>query len=381
MKKFLIVIMAVSAMTSGPLAVFGQVNARVSDVSKFKGPRVNRLQGLGLVVGLAGTGDGDDYKQETQALASLLNHYANPVGQLEDLKNTKNVALVMLQAELPSGGVREGDRLDVQVSAMGASKSLEGGRLLSSPLQHHSLVDKAVIGFAMGPLELVSPQGSRVNAVVRGGLVLEKDVMISYIAPGSAMLGDYPNHSRWARPDQLYVTLVISQSHQGFGMASAIAQAVNQDLGETYQDTQLAMSMDPMNVLVRIPEVYADDPVPFLYEVEKLTFLLPEKSARVVINRAKQLIAIDGEVAISPAIFSVGGLTITIARDAQDPDQPPPLEEQRFIGLDPGKQGGPLLSALLGQLNQIKVPIEDRISVIEALHSMGNIHAEILYRE
>jgi flagellin-like hook-associated protein FlgL len=38
--------------------VFGQVNARISDVAKFKGPRVNRLQGIGLVVGLAGTTGG-----------------------------------------------------------------------------------------------------------------------------------------------------------------------------------------------------------------------------------------------------------------------------------------------------------------------------------
>ena len=66
-----------------PSAVFGQVNARISDVAKFKGPRVNRLQGIGLVVGLSGTGDGDDYKQAIQPLASWLKHYANPVDQLD----------------------------------------------------------------------------------------------------------------------------------------------------------------------------------------------------------------------------------------------------------------------------------------------------------
>ena len=360
---------------------FGQVNARIADVSRFKGPRVNRLQGLGLVVGLAGTGDGDDYKQTTQAFASWLNHYASPGTDLEDLKKTKNVALVMLQAELPPGGVREGDRLDVRVSSMGACKSLAGGRLLSSPLQHHSLVDKAVIGFGMGSLELVDGDDSEVNAIIRGGLVLEKDVMISYVAGGTELLGDYANHGRWIQPDQTYLTLVIHGSHEGFGMASAMAQAINQDLGETYQDTQLAMSMDPKNVVVRIPRVYADDPVPFLYEIEKLIFLLPEKSARIVINRARELIAVDGEVTISPTIFSVGGLTITIARDASGQIQQSVTDEQGFIALDPGRQGGPVLSALLQQLNQIKVPIDERISVIEALQSMGNIHAEILYKE
>lgn len=381
MKNLTGCIVVLSACFWAPPVVLGQVNARISDVAKFKGPRVNRLQGIGLVVGLAGTGDGDSYKQAIQPLASWLKHYANPVVQLEDLKNTKNVALVTIQAELPEGGAREGDRVDVQVSAMGACKSLAGGRLLSAPLQHHSLIDKTIIGFAMGPLELTVPDASKVNAIVRGGLILEEDAMVSYLASGSDLLSDFRIHGSWLRAGQLYVTLVIHTTHEGFGMASAIAHAVNQDLGETFRDTQLAMSMDPKNVVVRVPQVYAEDPVPFLYEIEKLMILLPEKSARIVINRAKQIIALDGEVTISPTIFTVKGLTISIARDADGQIQPSATDEQSFIGVDPGNQSGPVLSALLQQLNQIKVPINDRIAVIEALHSMGNIHAEIIYKE
>jgi flagellar basal body P-ring protein FlgI len=217
--------------------------------------------------------------------------------------------------------------------------------------------------------------------VVYGGLVLERDVMISYITWGRDAAPDYPNHSHWLQDDQLYVTLVIRASHDGFGMANAIAQAIDQDLGESYGDAQLAMAMDSKNVVVSIPDVYAEDPVPLLYEIEKLTFLLPERKARVVINRAKDLIAIDGEVRISPAIFSVGGLTVNIFRDAEGGVQQPAVEEQRFVTLDPSRQGGPVLSNLLEQLNQIKVSIEERIAVIETLHSMGNIHAEITYRE
>ena len=374
-----IVVLLACSWTSS--AVFGQVNARISDVAKFKGPRVNRLQGIGLVVGLAGTGDGDSYKQTMQPLASWLKNYANPVVRLEDLKNTKNVALVTIHAELPEGGAREGDRLDVHVSAMGACKSLAGGRLLSAALQHHSLIDKTIIGFAMGPLELTVSDGSKVNAIVRGGLILEEDAMVSYLAAGTDLLSNFRIQGSWLKAGQMYVTLVIHATHEGFGMASAIAHAVNQELGETFRDTQLAMSMDPKNVVVRVPKVYTDDPVPFLYEIEKLTILLPEKSARIVINRSKQIIALDGEVTISPTIFTVKGLTISITRDAEGKIQPPVTDEQSFIGVDPGNQSGAALSALLQQLNQIRVPINDRIAVIEALHSMGNIHAEIIYKE
>ncbi len=381
MQRIWIILLAIGVCLRCSASADAQVNARIADVTKFKGPRVNRLQAVGLVAGLQGTGDGDDYKLEIQALARLLDHYAAPSSGLDDFKNTKNVALVMLMAELPEGGVREGDRLDVQVSAIGRCSSLEGGRLLSAPMQHHSLQDPSIMGYAMGPLHLVDPASNAVNAVVHDGLVLERDVMVSYVGGGFRLREDFPGYAHWLKDDQRYVTLVIDESHDGFGMASSIAQAIQQDLGEAYGDTTLAMPMGMKNVVIRVPEAYREDPVPFLYEVEKLTFLLPEKGAQIVINRSKQLIAIDGEVRISPVIFSVGGLTINIFRNPDGSVQPPALEEQHFVGLDPALQGGPTLSRLLEQLNGIKVPIKDRIAVIEALHGMGSIHAEIVYTD
>ena len=243
---------------------------------------------------------------------------------------------------------------------MGACKSLEGGRLVSSAMQHHSLVDQAIIGFAMGPLQLADPTGSKVNATVHDGLILERDVMISYVAGGSQILQEYPAHSHRLRAESLYVTLVIDDSHDGFCMANAIAQAIQHDLGDAAGDTQMAIPMDMKNVVIRVPDAYADDPVPLLYEIEKLTFLLPEKGARVVIDRAKDLIAIDGEVQVSPVIFSVKGLTINVFRGPDGQAQTPTTDERRFVGVDPGDLGGPALSRLLEQLNQIKVRLKLR---------------------
>ena len=88
MKNLAGCIVVLLACSWTPSVVFGQVNARISDVAKFKGQRVNRLQGIGLVVGLAGTGDGDSYKQTMKPLATWLTNYANPVGQLEATHNT-----------------------------------------------------------------------------------------------------------------------------------------------------------------------------------------------------------------------------------------------------------------------------------------------------
>ncbi len=101
--RMCVALLLAALLTNGAHA---QVSVRVGDVAHFKGPRVNRLQGLGLVVGLAGTGDGGDYRRMVEPLANWLEHYANPVNDLKELKDTKNVAVVSVTAELPEGGIR-----------------------------------------------------------------------------------------------------------------------------------------------------------------------------------------------------------------------------------------------------------------------------------
>ncbi len=146
-----------------------------------------------------------------------------PVNDLKELKDTKNVAVVSVTAELPEGGIREGDRVDVQIAAIGRCSSLKGGRLLSTPLQHWALVDKTIFGNASGPLH-IEPTHSETVATVRGGLVLERDLLISFMVRGSELPQHYA--SNWIDASQMYVTLVIDSPHQSWGMAAAIAEAI-----------------------------------------------------------------------------------------------------------------------------------------------------------
>jgi flagellar P-ring protein precursor FlgI len=361
-----------------PPAAAGQQGVKISDVAHFKGPRINRLQGLGLVTGLAGTGDGGDYKRMIEPLAGWLRNYANPVASLQELKNTKNVAVVRVEATLPEGGIREGDRVDVQVSAIGNCKSLAGGRLVHTPLQHAALVDRAILGFASGPLQ-VDEENAPVVGTIRGGIVLEHDVFVSYVIQGADLSASYA--SEWIQPSESYATLVIDPPHQSNGVAAAIAEAINADRAAQYGPVQLAMAMNLSNVVVRVPAQEAGDPVPWLRDIEELMLLLPESSARILINRSKQIIVVDGEVRISPVTFTVRGLTINILHGPDGREQPPILEEQRFVALDPQDQGGPTLSRLVQQLNKIQVPIEDRINVIEELQRAGKIHGRVVYEE
>src|SRR6188768_561638 len=89
---------------------------RLKDVARVKGQETNSLQGLGLVVGLKGTGDGGRYLPTIRSLATVMQYMRNPaVGGAEELRDASNVALVMVTATVPAGGARQGDQLDCYV--------------------------------------------------------------------------------------------------------------------------------------------------------------------------------------------------------------------------------------------------------------------------
>ena len=138
--------------------------ARIGDVTHLQGRRVNKLTGLGLVTGLKGTGDGGDFAPAIRPLAAFLREMSDPIFTMDELKGAKNVAVVALEVQLPDNGVREGDTLDVQVTAIGAAKSLAGGRLLPSPLQGPAKDVKLIFAFASGPIHLTDSEMPTVGA-------------------------------------------------------------------------------------------------------------------------------------------------------------------------------------------------------------------------
>src|SRR5205085_11351896 len=106
--------------------------SRIKDLASVEGVRQNQLIGYGLVVGLSGTGDTLNNipftKQSLQAMLERLG--VNIRGQQI---RAGNLAAVMVTANLPAFGT-QGTRFDVTVSALGDSKSLQGGTLLVTPL-------------------------------------------------------------------------------------------------------------------------------------------------------------------------------------------------------------------------------------------------------
>ena len=184
---------------------------RIRDICRVKGQEENTLHGVGLVVGLKGTGDTD--RATLQALAKLLEAMGNPLGQsekgqspLSELKNIKNVATVMITATIPPEGVRQGEQLNCTVSALSA-KSLEGGVLVLTPLVGPRPGNPRIYALAQGPLTL-NESGPPTVGIVHDGCRLEEDFTYKF-------------------DDDGHVTLVIDRHHAGFPTAYEIQEALN----------------------------------------------------------------------------------------------------------------------------------------------------------
>jgi len=361
--------------------------ARIGDLTHLQGRRVNKLLGLGLVTGLKGTGDGSDFKPAMNALASFLTEFSSPVLLLDDLKNAKNVAVVNLEVVLPENGVREGDRLDVQVTSLGGCKSLQGGRLIITPLQAASKDVKMNLALASGAIRLLDPEVPTVGVISKGA-VMEEDIIHNYIALGSEL----PFLNTWVEPQEEYVTLVIDDAQTSWAMAYTIAQVVNEDASDPGQVNRIALAVDPKNVLVKVSDIEKADPAAFLSRVESLDLFAPRGEARVQVNRNTRTIALSGNVEILPTVISYKDLTIDTGRLGQPtpaegrqqaPNQTPgaAAEQSHWIALDPLRRGKTPLADLLQSLEQLQVPAEDQINIIIELHKLGKLLGKLRVEE
>jgi flagellar basal body P-ring protein FlgI len=56
----------------------------------------------------------------------------------------------------------------------------------------------------------------------------------------------------------------------------------------------------------------------------------------------------------------------------------PIITNRDVIALDTSNQGGGKLQDLVNALDQLKVPAEDRISIVKELYKTGKLHAKLI---
>ncbi len=332
---------------------------KIADITRIGGQRSNVLTGLGLVYGLPGTGDGGNFQPAIKPLAAMLAKFANPA-TVADLSNAGNVALVSLTATVPGNGVRDGDRLDLYVTSLGAARSLRGGRLFVTPLLGPTGLPAANdMPFALGEGPVVIEDRSTPTVgVVKGGAVMETDLPAKYIENGR-------------------FTLVLEDPAASWTTASTIAKIIN-DAESTTGET-LAVAVDPKNVVVIIPPIELERPDSFISRVQRLPVPLLPTEARVQINDRTGTMILTGDVEISPVVISHKGLTITTITPQPVPSPRFPVVSRRdVVPLDTTSQGGAKLQDLVNALEQLKVPAEDRIIIVKELHKTGKLHAKLI---
>lgn len=339
----------------------------IGDLVRLAGEQENTLAGLGLVVGLPGTGDAGEELTVARPLFEVLRSMGNAPGSLEDLAETKSVALVMVKCIVPEGGARLGDKLDIRVSTLGSAASLEGGELFLAPLRYE----------VRGPVELDVPL-----AMAQGTIVVDADASPTNatVPDGARMLRDLAMAPLGARFD-----LVIDRNFAGHGTAVAIASRINQEWFGTPDlfGPVVATAVDDRTVRITVPEEQRRDVPGFVaellsYQIELRDLGLP---SRVVVNRRTGVIVVTGSVRIAPVAITHKDLSITTTLPEPIPTLEQPLARiETWAGLatEARPADGARLNDLLAAMERLDVPVEDQIDILLSLRKTGHLQAELV---
>lgn len=336
----------------------------VGDLCEVQGVRGNSLTGIGIVVGLAGTGD--KAAAAIRAQERMLKRLTIDVGSASELSSS-NSAIVIVTATLPAFA-KEGTRIDVQVSSLYDSESLEGGILLDTLLDGQ---DGQTYAVARGP---VSTGGF--NADAGGAQARQNHVTVGRVPNGAFVEREVPS----TITDGERLMLTINQPD--FVTADNIQAAINTAYGP---GSAFAFGAGAINV--RIPSTKQADLVGFIAELQRLD-VEARQPARVVINERTGTIVVGGNVAVRPCQVAHGNITIEVAVTPVV-SQPNPLAEgETVVGevadvtvtqedayLMPVE--GTTAADVAKALNQLKVTPRDMISIFQALREAGALEAEL----
>jgi flagellar P-ring protein precursor FlgI len=341
--------------------------SRIKDLANIEGVRQNQLIGYGLVVGLNGTGDTlNNIPFTKQSLQAMLERMGVNIRGANI--RTGNVAAVMVTGNLPAFST-QGTRVDVTVSALGDSKSLQGGTLLVTPLLG---ADGNVYAVAQGSLAIggFSAQGEAAS-ITRGvptvgrianGAIIEREIDFA--------LNRMPN-----------VRLALRNAD--FTTAKRIAAAVNDYLG-----TKSAEPVDPSTVTLSVPEEFKGNVVALLTEIEQLQ-VEPDLAAKIVIDERSGIIVMGRDVRVATVAIAQGNLTVSISESPQV-SQPNPFSRGQTVVTPRTRVGvqedgkklalvkdGVSLQQLVDGLNALGIGPRDMIAILQAVKAAGAIQADI----
>ncbi len=342
---------------------------RIKEVAAVQGVRTNQLTGFGLVVGLDGTGDQTGQMPYT---TQGMNNYLQQLGLTlpADAKlQLKNVAAVMVTAQLPPFA-QPGQMIDVTVSSVGNAKSLRGGTLITTPLKG---VDGEIYALAQGNL-LVGGAGAS-----GGGSKVQINHLSAGRIPGGAQV-----ERAVPTPFALGPTIDLGLNSADFQTARRVAEAINKRMGEG-----VASAVDGRTVrLVAPPDPHSR--VSFIAEIEEIPMEATIPVAKVIVNSRTGSIVMNQAVTLGPCAVAHGNLSVTISSTPMV-SQPNPLstggqtvvteKTDIKISQDAGSliqmDAAPQLSDLVRMLNGLGATPQDLLAILQAIKAAGAMNAEL----
>ena len=341
---------------------------RVKDVASIDGVSSEQLVGYGLVVGLAGTGDGTRTEFTVQSVANMLKKLGIEVPA--DKMRLKNVAAVMVTAELPAF-VKPGRKIDVSISSIGDARSLEGGTLLMTPLQ---ATDGEYYAMAQGSVSVGGSQASDSKGRAR----VQKNSTLSGAVPNGGIVKREIAHAVLGEQGLRWVL-----SQPDFTSAVAMAAAIN----KLYPGT--AKAEDASTVVVAPPADASNDLMAFISKTENAEFTTASV-ARVVLNERTGTLVSGSDVRISEVAVSQGSIVIQVsAKDSVSQPQPLTQGTTQTVSNEQVSMNEPTANVkviptitnagdLAKALNNLGVSPRDIISIFQAIKRSGALQAELV---
>lgn len=341
---------------------------RIKDLASVQGVRNNQLVGYGIVVGLDGTGDQTTQTPFTvQSIINMLAQLGTTLPTTQSLQ-LKNVAAVMVTANLPPFA-RIGQQIDVTVSSMGNAKSLRGGTLVMTPLKG---ADGQIYAQAQGNMLV-----GGIGATAPGSKAVVNHLMAGRIVGGATVEREVPT----ALGQGPFVHYEMANTD--FGTTQRVVEVINREMG-----MGVAQAVDGRLIRVHAPE----DPsarVAFMGRIENLEVRPMKMMAKVIVNSRTGSVVMNQAVAIESCAVAHGALSVVVNTE-QQVSQPNALAGGQTAvtaqsNIEINQPGGALmplkasanLSDVIKAINALGANPQDLLSILQAMKAAGALRADL----
>jgi len=341
--------------------------ARVKDLTSIAGVRDNQLIGYGLVVGLNGTGDGNNTGFSSQTVSTMLRSMGLTIDAAKI--RARNAAVVMVTATLPPFA-RSGGHADVLVSSMGDAKSLQGGTLLLTPLR---APNGQIYAVAQGPVSI----GGFTARGRSGSSVQQNHPTVGQITNGALIEGEVGLQFNGRE----HIRMLLNTPD--FTTSTRLADTINTHLGAS-----VARAVDSGTIEVQVLEPYRANVATFVATLENME-VTPDQVAKVVLDERTGTVVIGENVRIATVAIAHGNLSIEIREEPQV-SQPAPLSQGKTVvtpksdvKVKEDKNQVILLPQavtirdLVRALNSIGVTPRDLVAIFQAIKAAGALQAKL----